>query len=77
MENDNKKVVIKTWKIRFKEMKKALKLTNRLVAEKTGYSEDSIRTVSNKNDDLFPKGLKLAVLIYEENVKENIENSIN
>lgn len=56
------------WHQRYKEMKKALGMTNDTVAEITGNTPDSVRSVTQPNRN-FPNNLKLAVWIYEEHIK--------
>ena len=53
------------WHKRYKAMKKGLGFTNSDIAEITGNTTDSIKTVTQPNSD-FPRWAKLAVVIYEK-----------
>lgn len=50
---------------RYREMKKGLGLTNSDIAEITGNSAESIKTVTQKNKQL-PRWVKLSIYIYEK-----------
>ena len=50
---------------RYKAMKEGLKLTNSDIAEITGNSAESIKTVTQKNKEL-PRWVKLSIYIYEK-----------
>lgn len=52
------------WSERYKAMKKALRYTNKDIAEITGNSEDSVKTVTQPNKDI-PRWLKLAIVVFE------------
>ena len=52
------------WNQRYKRLKAGLKLTNKDVAEITGHTPNSIKTVTQPNKD-FPRALKLAIVVYE------------
>lgn len=52
------------WHERYRAMKSALKLTNADIAEITGNSADSVKSVTQPNKDL-PRWLKLAIVVYE------------
>ena len=51
------------WHERFKAMKSGLGLTNSDIADITGNSADSVKSVTQPN-----KGLKLAIVVYERMV---------
>ena len=53
---------------RFNELKKHFGITNKDVAEITGNTPDSIRTVTSRKNG-FPRMLKMAVWVYEEMLK--------
>ncbi len=53
------------WHKRYKAMKKGLGFTNSDIAEITGNTTDSIKTVTQPNSD-FPRWAKLAIVIYEK-----------
>lgn len=55
------------WKNRFDRMKKHFNLSYEDIAEITGNSTDSIRTVLNRND--IPRWAKLAVWVFEKLTK--------
>lgn len=57
-----------TWKDRFDRMKRHYGMTNMNIAEITGMTEGSIRTVVTSSIRQFPRWLKLAIVIFE---KEN------
>ena len=50
---------------RYKAMKEGLNLTNSDIAEITGNSAESIKTVTQKNKQL-PRWVKLSIYIYEK-----------
>mgnify|MGYP005678339405 CR=1 FL=1 len=50
---------------RYKAMKEGLKLTNSDIAEITGNSAESIKTVTQKNK-VLPRWVKLSIYIYEK-----------
>lgn len=52
------------WNERYKAMKKALGYTNKDIAEITGNSTDSIKSVTQPNKEI-PRWLKLAIVVYE------------
>ena len=52
------------WHERFKKMKKEFGLTNFDIAEITGNTADSIKTVTQPNKEI-PRWLKLAIVVYE------------
>ena len=52
------------WHNRFKAMKSGLGLTNSDIADITGNSHDSVKSVTQPNKDK-PRWLKLAVVVYE------------
>lgn len=52
------------WNERYKAMKKALGYTNKDIAEITGNSEDSVKTVTQPNKEI-PRWLKLAIVVFE------------
>ena len=59
--------------LRYKAMKKGLGLTNADIAEITGNTVDSIKSVTQPNKDL-PRWLNLAIYVFErmsEHVKDN------
>jgi hypothetical protein len=53
------------WHKRYKAMKKGLGFNNSDIAEITGNTKDSIKTVTQPNSD-FPRWAKLAIVIYEK-----------
>lgn len=55
------------WHVRFKEMKSGLGLTNSDIAEITGNSADSVKSVTQPNKEI-PRWLKLAIVVYERMV---------
>tara|TARA_Y100000592_G_C5471315_1_gene319684 strand:+ start:672 stop:860 length:189 start_codon:yes stop_codon:yes gene_type:complete len=57
---------------RYKAMKEGLKLTNSDIAEITGNSAESIKTVTQKNKQL-PRWVKLSIYIYEKFNSKNQE----
>ena len=52
------------WHERYKAMKKELGLTNSDIAEITGNSADSVKSVTQPNKEI-PRWLKLAIVIHE------------
>jgi len=52
------------WHNRYKAMKSGLVLTNSDIAEITGNSADSIKSVTQPNKEI-PRWLKLAIVVYE------------
>lgn len=52
------------WHSRFKTMKSGLGLTNSDIAEITGNSSDSVKSVTQPNKEI-PRWLKLAIVVYE------------
>lgn len=55
------------WHNRFKEMKSGLELTNSDIADITGNSADSVKSVTQPNKEI-PRWLKLAIVVYERMV---------
>ena len=55
------------WHERFKKMKSELELTNSDIADITGNSADSIKSVTQPNKQI-PRWLKLAIVVYERMV---------
>ena len=55
------------WHERFKAMKSGLELTNSDIAEITGNSADSVKSVTQPNKQI-PRWLKLAIVVYERMV---------
>lgn len=55
------------WHDRYKEMKLKLGLTNSDIAEITGNSSDSVKSVTQPNKEI-PRWLKLAIVVYERMV---------
>lgn len=58
------------WHDRFKLMKLELKLTNKDIAEITGNTPNSIKSVTQPKNE-FPRALKLSIYIYERMSSEN------
>ena len=52
------------WHDRFKAMKSGLGLTNSDIADMTGNSADSVKSVTQPNKEI-PRWLKLAIVVYE------------
>ena len=52
------------WHERYKAMKSGLELTNSDIADITGNSADSIKSVTQPNKDI-PRWVKLAIVVYE------------
>ena len=53
-----------SWHERFKAMKKELGLTNSDIAEITGNSVDSVKSVTQPKNEI-PRWLKLAIVVHE------------
>ena len=53
------------WNERYKAMKKAIGYTNKDIAEITGNSEGSVKTVTQPNKEV-PRWLKLAIVVFEQ-----------
>ena len=53
------------WHNRYKAMKSGLGLTNSDIADITGNSADSIKSVTQPNKEI-PRWLKLAIVVYEQ-----------
>lgn len=62
------------WNERYSAMKKHLGLKNKDVAEITGNTEYSIRTVTSRKGEKFPRMLRLAIWVFEE--MKNKENTL-
>ena len=60
------------WHNRYQEMKSELGLTNSDIAEITGNTPDSVKTVTQPDKEL-PRWLKLAIVVFERlrNVSPN------
>lgn len=56
-----------SWHERYKEMKSGLGLTNSNIAEITGNSADSVKSVTQPNKEI-PRWIKLAIVVYERMV---------
>lgn len=52
------------WHKRFKQMKSALKLTNKDISDIIGNTPDSIKSTTQPNKEI-PRWLKLAIVVYE------------
>ncbi len=52
------------WHNRYKAMKSGLELTNSDIANITGNSVDSVKSVTQPNKDI-PRWLKLAIVVFE------------
>ncbi len=59
-----------SYPIRYKAMKKDLKLTNKDIAEKIGNTPDSVQVITS-TDRRFPRWAKFAIWMYEEHVKKD------
>jgi len=59
-----------SWHERYKEMKSGLGLTNSDIAEITGNSADSVKSVTQPNKEI-PRWLKLAIVVYERLSEQN------
>jgi len=68
--NTNLKQMKLNWHNRYKEMKSRLGLTNSDIADITGNSADSVKSVTQPNKDI-PRWLKLAIVIYERLSEQN------
>lgn len=53
-----------SWHERFKGMKSGLGLTNSDIADITGNSADSVKSVTQPNKEI-PRWLKLAIVVFE------------
>ena len=58
------------WHNRFKAMKSGLGLTNSDIADITGNSADSVKSVTQPNKEI-PRWLKLAIVVYEQLREQN------
>ena len=58
------------WHNRFKAMKSGLGLTNSDIANITGNSADSVKSVTQPNKEI-PRWLKLSIVVYERLSKQN------
>ena len=58
------------WHNRFKARKSGLGLTKPDIAEITGNSPDSVKSVTQPNKEL-PRWLKLAIVVYERLSEQN------
>lgn len=58
------------WHNRYKAMKSGLGLTNSDIAEITGNSADSVKSVTQSNK-YIPRWLKLAIVVYERLSEQN------
>ena len=58
------------WHNRFKAMKSGLGLTNSDIADITGNSANSVKSVTQPNKEI-PRWLKLAIVIYERLSEQN------
>ena len=61
---------MKTWNERYKAMKKAFKWTNEDVAELTGNTVDSIKSMTQPSKGL-PRNMKFAIIVFEKCSKNN------
>ena len=57
------------WKPRYEAYKKGLGLTNKDIAESVGLTLNSVEVMVNKKDGSFPKWAKLAIITFEQMVK--------
>ncbi len=55
---------MENWHKRYREMKKGLGYTNLDIAEITGHTPDTIKSITQPNRE-FPRWMKLAIVIYE------------
>lgn len=62
------------WHQRYREMKEALQLTNTDIADITGNSPNSVKTVTQPNRKL-PRWLKLSIVIFERLHQEKKESN--
>lgn len=53
------------WHDRFKKMKQGMGYTNKDIAEITGNTYESVRTVTSKKNKL-PRWIKLSIVIFEQ-----------
>lgn len=58
------------WHNRYKAMKSGLGLTNSDIADITGNSADSVKSVTQPNKEI-PRWLKLTIVIYERLSEQN------
>ena len=58
------------WHSRFKAMKSGLGFTNSDIADITGNSADSVKSVTQPNKEI-PRWLKLAIVVYERLSEQN------
>ena len=58
------------WHSRFKAMKSGLGLNNPDIAQITGNSSDSVKSVTQPNKEI-PRWLKLAIVVYERLSEQN------
>ena len=58
------------WHNRYKAMKSGLGLINSDIADITGNSADSVKSVTQPNKEI-PRWLKLAIVIYERLSEQN------
>lgn len=58
------------WHERYRVMKSGLGLTNSDIAEITGNSADSVKSVTQPNKAI-PRWLKLAIVVYERLSEQN------
>lgn len=58
------------WHKRFKAMKSGLGFTNSDIAEITGNSADSVKSVTQPNKEI-PRWLKLSIVVYERMQQTN------
>ena len=58
------------WHKRYKEMKSGLGFTNSDIADITGNSADSVKSVTQPNKEI-PRWLKLAIVVYERLSEQN------
>ncbi len=59
-----------SWHNRYKAMKCGLSLTNSDIADITGNSADSVKSVTQPNKEI-PRWLKLAIVVYERLSEQN------
>tara|TARA_B110001452_G_scaffold259971_1_gene256974 strand:- start:139 stop:375 length:237 start_codon:yes stop_codon:yes gene_type:complete len=57
------------WKQRYEVYKEGLGLINKDIAESVGLTLNSVEVMVNKKDGSFPKWAKLAIITYEQMVK--------
>lgn len=63
---------MENWHERYRSMKKGLGYGNKDIAEITGNTLGSIKTVTQPNSD-FPRWAKLAIVIYERMSNNNLK----